>query len=183
MLAHFAHSGPEIPAATAPRIPAVPVMTSVPALALNFLAVGLLLALAQPANAAATGGVEPIQSPSLFFSAVRVAGAMAVVIACFFAVVWLFRNWQRLTIRGGRAPRLQVLESKSLGPRHGLYVIGYEQQRFLIASAPTGISMLATLPEGSANEIAAQAAPPQIDFASLLANTLSLRGKPRASSA
>jgi hypothetical protein len=33
-----------------------------------------------------------------------------------------------------------------LGARHALYVIGYEQQRFLLSSAPTGVSMLTELP-------------------------------------
>jgi flagellar biogenesis protein FliO len=45
-------------------------------------------------------------------------------------------------------PKLNVLESKSLGGRHVVYVVGYEEQRFLLGSSPTGIQMLAHLPEG-----------------------------------
>lgn len=152
---------------------------------------GLLLFGTLAVHAATTGitpappAPAPIQSPSLLFSLFRIAGAMAVVIACFFGGVWLFRNWQRLATRGGRAPRLHVLESRSLGPRTGLHVIGYEQQRFLIASAPTGVSMLTALPPGSPEELAAAApAPlPQIDFASILSKTLALRGRARTTPA
>jgi flagellar biogenesis protein FliO len=108
---------------------------------------------------------------------------MGVVVACFLGGVWLFRNWQRFTVRGARIPKLQVIESRSLGPRTGLYVIGYEQQRFLIATTPNGISMLSSLPPGSPDEVTAPAAAPQIDFAAILARTLSFRGKPGVSEA
>jgi flagellar biogenesis protein FliO len=39
----------------------------------------------------------------------RVTGALALVIGIFLAGVWLFRNWQRLAVRRGRAPKLNVL--------------------------------------------------------------------------
>jgi flagellar biogenesis protein FliO len=102
---------------------------------------------------------------------------MGVVVAGLLGAVWLYRNWQRFLIKGGRTPKLQVLESKSLGPRHGLYVIGYEQQRFLIASAPTGISLLTSLPPGTPDEVQAPVARPQVDFAAILSRTLSFGGK------
>ncbi len=88
-------------------------------------------------------------STSVVFSLFRVLGALALVLAVFFAGVWLFRNWQRTLIHRGQSPKLNILETKALGQRHALVVVGYEQQRFLVASSPAGVTMLATLPEGS----------------------------------
>jgi flagellar biogenesis protein FliO len=85
--------------------------------------------------------------PDASFSILRVFGSLVLVVALFLGGVWLFRNWQRVAIRQGRAPRLNVLESRSIGGRHSLMVVGYEQQRFLIASSPAGVQMLSSLPE------------------------------------
>ncbi|HVY72322.1 MAG TPA: hypothetical protein VHH73_20475, partial [Verrucomicrobiae bacterium] len=61
---------------------------------------------------------------SLTWSIFRVFGALMVVLGVFFGFVWLFRNWQRVLIKQGRAPRLNVLEMRSLGSRHSIYVVG-----------------------------------------------------------
>jgi len=79
-------------------------------------------------------------------SIVRVLGALALVLGIFFGGVWLYRNWQRLTIQRGRAPKLNVLETRPLGGKHALYVIGYEQERFLLSASPTGVSLITHLP-------------------------------------
>lgn len=86
-------------------------------------------------------------SASVVFSMIRVLGALAIVLAIFFGGVWLFRNWQRTLVARGNAPKLNILETKALGQRHALYVVGYEQQRLLIAASPAGVTMLTTLPE------------------------------------
>lgn len=129
---------------------------------------------------AAAAGAEPAvftpppAGPSVIFSLLRLGGALALVLAVFFAGLWLFRNWERLTARGRRAaPRLRVLEARSLGARNAVYVVGYERQRFLLAAAPGGVSLLAALPEAAAEEPAA-AAPPS--FADALARALSPLG-------
>jgi flagellar biogenesis protein FliO len=122
-------------------------------------------------GANAEAGALHVEAPSLGFSVIRVAGALALVFALFLGGVWLFRNWQRLALQRGRAPKLNVLEVKSLGPRHALYVVGYEQQRFLLSSAPTGISMLTTLPPAASAETEAQSQP-QPSFADTLARAL-----------
>lgn len=80
-------------------------------------------------------------------SMVRVFGALALVVALFLGGVWLFRNWQRLALRNGAAPKLNVFEVRSLGQRQALYVVGYEQQRMLIASSATGITLVSHLPD------------------------------------
>jgi flagellar biogenesis protein FliO len=101
------------------------------------------------AGAETNSAVAPLVPPSLpdtpvsFF---RVMGALALVIGIFLGGVWLFKNWQRLAIQRGRAPKLSVLECRSLGGRHAIYVIGYEQERYLIASSPGGVNLLSHLP-------------------------------------
>jgi flagellar biogenesis protein FliO len=90
-------------------------------------------------------------SAAVAFSLFRVLGALAIVLAVFFGGLWLFRNWQRVLVRNGRPPRLNILELKSLGQRQALYVVGYERQRMLIASSPAGITMLTNLSASDVN--------------------------------
>ena len=102
-------------------------------------------ATAQLTNSAAA----PLTAPSLpdtSFSVLRVFGALALVLGIFLGGVWLFRNWQRLALQRGRAPKLNLLETRSLGGRQTIHVIGYEQERFLIAASPNGVSLLSHLP-------------------------------------
>jgi flagellar protein FliO/FliZ len=75
-------------------------------------------------------------------------GSLALVIALFFAGVWVFRNMHRLNTRRGVQRKLQVLEGKSLGPRQAVYLVAYEQQRLLLGATPQGITLLTHLPEG-----------------------------------
>jgi flagellar biogenesis protein FliO len=100
--------------------------------------------------------------PDMGASLLRVAGALVLVIAVFLAGVWLFKNWQRLTLRRGAAPKLNVLEVRPLGQRQAIYVIGYEQQRMLLASSSAGVTLLSHLPadEGGPREVA-----PKMSFA------------------
>ena len=93
--------------------------------------------------------LAPVPSilPEVGFSFLRVLGALAIVLGLFLSGVWLFRNWQRLVVRNGSSPRLNVLETRPLGNRHGLYVVRYEQQRMLLASSPTGVALISHLPD------------------------------------
>jgi flagellar biogenesis protein FliO len=125
----------------------------------------------------AASAAEPVPSPvasplpDVGTSLLRVFGALAVVLAVFLGGVWLFRNWQRIVIQRGRAPRLNVLEVRSLGGRHALYVIGYDHDRFLLAASPAGVQLLSHLP--SAEEPAQdKPAAAQPTFAQALAQTL-----------
>ena len=109
-------------------------------------------AFAETANSAAAASFSPaLPTPDIGVSLLRVMGALALVLGVFLAGVWLFRNWQRLAIQRGRAPKLNVLEIRSLGGRQAIYVVGYEQERFLLASSPAGVNFLTHLP-GAGNE-------------------------------
>ena len=100
---------------------------------------------AQKAEAQAVGP----SSDSILASIFRMLGALAIVFAIFFLGVWLFRNWQGLLRQRGVAPRLRVLEMKSLGARQALYVVAYERQRFLISTSSAGVALVTTLGESS----------------------------------
>jgi len=108
--------------------------------------------------------------PDLTSSALRMGGALLIVISLLFVGVWLYKNWQRLAVRRGTAPKLSILEVKSLGQRQAIYVVGYQQQRMLLASSPAGVTLVSHLPEAEAEEQAAAA--PSLTFAEAFQHVL-----------
>jgi len=107
-------------------------------------------------------------------SVVRVFGAMLLVIALFLGGVWLYRNWQRLSVKKSGGAKLSLIEVKSLGQRQALYVVGYEQQRMLLASTPSGVTLVSHLP--AAEEPVAEPAAPKLSFAEAFQHVLN-RGR------
>ena len=127
--------------------------------------------LAQDSHLAAA----PLTAPSLpdaGVSVFRIFGALALVVGLFLGGVWLFRNWQRLALRRGRIPKLNILETRGLGGRHALYVVGYEDERFLIASSPAGVNLLSHLASGADPQPPAADANPAPSFPRTLARML-----------
>ena len=111
--------------------------------------------------------------PDMGVSFLRVMGALALVIGIFLGGVWLFKNWQRLAVQRGRAPKLNVLETRSLGGRHALFVVGYDQERFLVSSSPGGVTLLSHLPAAAESELNLAAGnPPLPAFTQALAQVL-----------
>ncbi len=108
--------------------------------------------------------------PDAGASLIRVFGALILVIAIFLGGVWLFRNWQRLATQKSGGTKLNLLEVKSLGQRQALYVVGYQQQRMLLASSPTGITLVSHLPEAEETEAAAPV--PKLSFAEAFQHVL-----------
>ncbi len=108
-------------------------------------------AVAQTTNAASS----PLTAPALpdaSLSLIRVIGAFALVIGLFLGGVWMVRNWQRTGGQGGRTAKLSILETRSLGNRQAIYVVGYERERFLIASSPGGVNLLSHLATAAEGE-------------------------------
>src|SRR4051812_46487997 len=140
------------------------------------IALTFLCASAFAADTNAPVKLELNSLPSAGPSIIRVFGALALVLGIFFGGVWLFRNWQRLTIQRGRAPKLNVIETRPLGGKHALYVIGYEHERFLLSASPTGVTLLTHLPpvEGTvaADETASTSTPAPPSFAQALTKVL-----------
>jgi flagellar biogenesis protein FliO len=128
--------------------------------------------LAETTNSAAVSPIVPaLSTPNIGVSLLRVTGALALVIGLFLAGVWLLRNWQRLSIERGHAPKLNVLEIRSLGGRQSIYVVGYEQERFLLASSPAGVNFLTHLPTAG-NDPESVESKPAIPFSQALAQVL-----------
>lgn len=126
-------------------------------------------AFAESTNAAA---LAPPELPNVGASLLRVLGALALVIALFLGGVWLIRNWQRFAARRGGVPRLNVLEVRSLGGRHAIYVVGYEQERFLVASSPGGVNLLSHLPPSDGEAAPSEPVTPAMSFPQTLARVL-----------
>jgi flagellar biogenesis protein FliO len=91
--------------------------------------------------------------PGAGASVLRLLGALILVIALFLGGVWAFQRWQRLSLTQGRPPKMRVLEARGLGQRHTLYVVGYEQQRLLLAASPTGVTLITHLPPAVGDEV------------------------------
>jgi flagellar biogenesis protein FliO len=123
-----------------------------------FCALGLV------ANAAESPVTPPAPLPDTGAALFRVFGALLLVFALLFGGVWLVKNWQRLALRKGRAPKLRLLEAQSLGGRQGVYVLAYEQQRFLIAASPNGVALLSHLPESEPGAVEAPAVAAPVSF-------------------
>jgi flagellar biogenesis protein FliO len=91
--------------------------------------------------------------PDAGVSLLRVTGALALVLGLFLGGAWLFKNWQRFAVQRGRQPKLNLLETRSLGARQAVFVVAYERQRFLVATSPAGVNLLSHLPDAEAEAI------------------------------
>ena len=126
-------------------------------------------AFAETTNAPVTAPPFPEAGVSLL----RVTGALALVLGLFLGGAWFFKNWQRLALQRGQSPKLNILETRSLGARQAVFVVAYERQRFLVATSPAGVNLLSHLPDTEANEPEAAEKPAApMPFGQALANVL-----------
>jgi flagellar biogenesis protein FliO len=111
--------------------------------------------------------------PEAGVSLLRVTGALALVLGLFLGGAWFFKNWQRLALQRGQQPKLNILETRSLGARQAVFVVGYEKQRFLVATSPAGVNLLSHLPEAEAGATESPEKPAgPMPFAQALAQVL-----------
>lgn len=103
-------------------------------------------------------------------SLLRMLGALILVLALFGLAVWCVRHSQRLGLGLRPQARLRVLEARSLSYRHSIYVIAYDQQRFLVGTSPGDITLLGRLPP--ADPVVTGDAPPPAGFAGVLRQML-----------
>jgi flagellar biogenesis protein FliO len=125
-------------------------------------------ALADSVNTTNTTLMPASSSFDVVSSMFRMAGAFLLVIGIFLGFVWLVRNWQRLNVQRGVAPKLSVLEMRSLGARQAIYVVGYEQERFLVAASPSGVNLLSHLPAAPEGEAGSATKGPPPSFTEAL---------------
>lgn len=91
--------------------------------------------------------------PGVGLSLVRLLGAFSLVVALALGGVWVLRNWARWAPQSGSQRTLKVLEMRMLGGRQSLVVVGYEDQRMLLATSPSGVSFLCRLPAVEPGEL------------------------------
>jgi flagellar biogenesis protein FliO len=118
----------------------------------------------------------PEAMPGVAFPVFRILLALGLVLGVLFGGVWVFRRLPQWAGNRGVAPRLRVLEVRVLGGKHALFVIGYDQQRLLVGSSPTGINLIDRLPPESelpGMDTAGSPAPPS--FVAALAQILRTR--------
>lgn len=90
----------------------------------------------------------PAEVPgSVAFPLFRMVFALALVLGVLFGGAWLFRRMPELLGPRGTPPRLRVLEVRTLGGKHALFVIAYDRQRLLVGSSPHGIGLIDRLPD------------------------------------
>jgi flagellar biogenesis protein FliO len=124
---------------------------------------------AQTTNAPITAPAFPEAGVSLL----RVTGALALVLGLFLGGAWFFKNWQRLALQRGSQPKLNILETRSLGARQAVFVVAYERQRFLVATSPAGVNLLSHLPEAETSETdSAEKPSAPVSFGQALAQVL-----------
>jgi flagellar biogenesis protein FliO len=91
----------------------------------------------------------------LLFVVLRLIGALLLVISVLLCGVWFFKRSRFFSLYQGGPAQLKVLESRSLGYRNTLFVVGYAQHRFLLAASTTGVNLVSLLPDAAPAEPAA----------------------------
>ncbi|MBM3832086.1 MAG: FliO/MopB family protein [Verrucomicrobia bacterium] len=136
---------------------------------LCFLAFNSIAIAVRAAGVTGTNAPPALSAPSdnILEMLLRITGAFCLVIAIFIFGVWFFKRSRLFSLYQGGHAQLKVLETRSLGYRNTLLVIGYSQQRFLIAVSATGVNLLCPLPDAGAAE-AGSIPQPQSSFSQQL---------------
>jgi flagellar biogenesis protein FliO len=114
--------------------------------------------------------------PDTGASLLRVLGSLALVLGLFLGGVWLFKNWRRLSLDRGQKPKLNILDTRSLGARQAVFVVGYEKQRFLVATSTAGVNLLSHLPDAAEGEVEnSEKTSAPMPFAQALAKVLKVK--------
>lgn len=106
------------------------------------------------AEVGATNHPSAFESPSddLLVVFLKLLGSFTVVIGVFLAGAWFFRKSRLFSLYQSKTAHLKILETRSLGYRNSLFVVGYENRRFLLAASSTGINLVSPLPDSMAED-------------------------------
>ena len=83
----------------------------------------------------------PEQGPSAW----RAFGSMTLVLGIAGGALWALRRWGIKRLPGTGGSRLQVEETLALGDRRFVSILRAEEERFLVALSPGGITLLSRL--------------------------------------
>ena len=124
-----------------------------------------LLLLASSAALHAADAAAPAAPPSGAGAVIQMLGALGVVLAALFAVLWLLRR-----ISGGKlagpAP-IRTVGGIAVGSRERVLLLEIGEHWLVVGVAPGSVTGIATLPRGERQPVSAQPAAP--DFGALLA--------------
>lgn len=124
-----------------------------------------LLLLASSAALHAADAAAPAAPPSGAGAVIQMLGALGVVLAALFAVLWLLRR-----ISGGKlagpAP-IRTVGGIAVGSRERVLLLEIGEHWLVVGVAPGSVTGIATLPRGELPQDSAQPAAP--DFGALLA--------------
>ena len=98
-------------------------------------------------------------SGDLLFVMLRLIGALFLVIAVFLGGVWFFKRTRLFALYQGAPAQLKILESKAVGYRNTLLVVGYYHHRFLLAVSASGVNLVSPLPDAPSSEVASSGHP------------------------
>ena len=127
-----------------------------PRIGLAFVAVSGLVAFFPGPAIAATNliGESPSFARALdpMTSLLRVVGGLLLVLALLIGGALYFKKSKFFAQYHSASARLRILETRSLGLKSNLLVVGYERNRYLLSISPTGVQLLTALPEASSEE-------------------------------
>ena len=78
-------------------------------------------------------------------SGMRAFGSLVLVLGLAGGALWALKRWGIAKLPGSGGTRLKVEESLALGDRRFVSILRADEERFLIALAPTGITLLARM--------------------------------------
>ena len=86
-------------------------------------------------------GAAPAPGPSGW----RALGSLVLVSGLAAGGLWAFRKWGARRLPGGGGSRLKVEETLALGDRRFVSILKVDEERFLIALGPQGVSLMTRL--------------------------------------
>lgn len=97
-------------------------------------------------------------APNLGSASLKALGALILVVALIFVVAWLTRRYlprmgpfgRFLPQSPGRGDAIQVVSSRSLGPKRSVHLLVVDGRRLLVGSSESGVSLLKDFSPGCA---------------------------------
>ena len=97
---------------------------------------------------------KPTQGPAAPAepSGLKAFGSLVLVLGLAGGSLWALKKYGRGRLPGGGGGKLRVEESLALGDRRFVSILNAEEERFLIALTPQGITLLSRLDPGDRGE-------------------------------